>query len=84
MSSNKSPGNDGLTKEFYMCFFEDVGQYLINTLNLSFDNGMPFTSQGQAVITPVEKKGKDKRYFKNWRSIHSLMLTPKSYQSPWQ
>ena len=28
MSSNKSLGNDGLTKEFYVCFFKDVGQYL--------------------------------------------------------
>ena len=25
MSSSKSPGNDGLTKEFYVCFFKDVG-----------------------------------------------------------
>ena len=63
MSSNKSPGNDGLTKEFYVCFFKDVGQYLINALNLSFDYGMLSTSQRQMVITLVEKKGKDERYF---------------------
>ena len=25
MSSSKSPGNDGLAKEFYVCFFKDVG-----------------------------------------------------------
>ena len=40
MGSSKSPGNDGLTKEFYVCFFKDVGQYLIDALNLSFDYGM--------------------------------------------
>ena len=28
MASGKSPGNDGLTKEFYVCFFKDVRQYL--------------------------------------------------------
>ena len=61
VSSNKSPGNDGLTKQFYVCFFKDVGQYLINALNLSFDYGMLSTSQCQAVITLVEKKEKDKR-----------------------
>ena len=54
MSSNKSPGNNGLTKEFYMCFFKDVGQYLINAQTLSFDYGMLYTSQRQAVITLVE------------------------------
>ena len=64
MASSKSPGNDGLTKEFYVCFFKDVGQYLIDALNLSFDYGMLSTSQRQAVITLVEKKGKDKRYLK--------------------
>ena len=63
----KSPCNDSLTKEFYVCFFKIVGQYLIDALNLSFDYGMLSTSQRQAVITPVEKKGKDKTYLKNWR-----------------
>ena len=69
VSSNMIPGNDGLTNEFYVCFFKDVGQYLIDALKLSFDYGMLSTSQRQAVITLVEKKGKDKRYFKNWRQI---------------
>ena len=61
VSSNKSADIDGLTKEFYVCFFKDVGQFLINALNLSFDYDMLSTSQHQAVITLVEKKGKDKR-----------------------
>ena len=43
-----------------MCFFKDVRQYLIDALNLSFDYGMLSTSQRQAVITLVEKKGKIK------------------------
>ena len=58
MGSHKSPGNDSLTKEFYVCFFKDVGQYLTDVLNLSFDYGMLSTSQCQGVITLVEKRGR--------------------------
>ena len=50
----KSPGNDGLTVE---------------SLNYAFENGELSNSQKQAVITLVEKKGKDKRQIKNWRPI---------------
>ena len=77
MGSSKSPGNDGLTKEFNVCFFKDVGQYLIDALNLSFDYGMLPTSQRRAVITLVEKKGNDKRYFKNWRPISLINVDTK-------
>ena len=77
MGSSKSPGNDGLTKEFYVCFFKDVGQYLIDALNLSFDYGMLSTSRRREVITLVEKTGKDKRYFKNCRPISLINVDTK-------
>ena len=77
MGSSKSPGNDGRTKEFYVCFFKDVGQYLIDALNLSFGYGMLSTSQRQAVITLVEKKQKDKRYLRNWRPISLINVYTK-------
>ena len=77
ISSSKSPGNDDLTIEFYVCFFKDVGQHLIDALNLSFDYGILSTSQRQVVITLVEKKGKDKRYFKNWRPISLINVDTK-------
>ena len=37
MGSNKSPGNDGLTKKFYVCFFAEVGSLLVSTLNICHD-----------------------------------------------
>ena len=29
MKNNKSSGNDGLTKEFYICFFNETGGFLV-------------------------------------------------------
>ena len=88
MNDGKSPGNDGLTKEFFVCSFGEVAPLLIQSLNYSFTVGELSTSQKQAVITSqkqavitlqeqavitlIEKKGRDKRLVKNWRQI-SLM-----------
>ena len=40
--------------------------------NSSFNSGKLSNSQRQTIITLIEKKGEDKRHFKNWRLI-SLM-----------
>ena len=36
IENNKSLGNDGLSEEFYACFFNEIHTYLLNTLNCSF------------------------------------------------
>ena len=36
MSNGKSPGNDGLTKGFYVCFWEDLSSLFVDTLNYAF------------------------------------------------
>ena len=69
MANNKSPGNDGLSKEFYVCFFNKIHTYLLNTLNCYFSCGHMTSSQRQAMITLIEKKGRDKRLLKNCRPI---------------
>ena len=56
MGNNKSPGNDGFTKEFHSAFFNDLNRYLIDSLNFSLENGEFSSSQKQAVITLIEKK----------------------------
>ena len=62
----KSPGNDGLTKEFYMCFFNNINDTLVAALNKSFEVGQLSSSQHQAVIVLIQnKKDKDKRLVKN-------------------
>ena len=58
MGSNKSPGNNGLTKEFSVCFFAEIGSLLVSTLNFCHDKGESTSSQKQAVITLIEKREK--------------------------
>ena len=57
--NNKSPGNDGLTKEFYQTFWQDVKDIFFNSLQefkrLKY---MP-TSQRPAIIKLLEKPNKD-------------------------
>ena len=64
MNNNKSPGNDGLSKEFYICFFEKLADLLIQALNQSFVDGEMSNSQSQAVITLIEKKVRIKGTFR--------------------
>ena len=61
MPNNKAPGNDGLSREFYWMFFDIIINDLISSLNESYDLGALTISQRQAVITIIEKDGKDNR-----------------------
>ena len=67
-SNNKSPGNDGLTKEFYgrRPFLEELKQPFMNSLNQAKVNIRLVTFYRQAVIKLLEMKDKDKRLITNW------------------
>ena len=77
MPSNKTPGNDGITREFYAAFFDLIKDLLMSSINYSWEVGELSTSQKQVVITLIEKKGKDKRYIQNWRPISLLNVDAK-------
>ena len=81
--NNKSPGNDGLTVEFYKAFWQVVGKIMVDSLNYSYDHGELSNSQKQAIITLIEKKDKDKRYLSNWRPI-SLINVENRFKSDCQ
>ena len=68
-SNNKTPGNDGLTIEFYNFFWPELGTLLVDSLNYAYFYGELSNSQKQAVITLIEKKDKDRRWIKNWRPM---------------
>ena len=72
MKNNKSPGNDGLSKEFYEKFWDDVKEPFINSIKEAKVKQKLSSSQRQAVIKLIEKKNKDKRCIENWRPISLL------------
>ena len=74
---NKTPGNDGLTIEFYVAFWSLIGRPLVDCINYSYDFGELSNSQKQAIINLIEKKGKDKRLIKNWRPISLINVDAK-------
>ena len=72
MQNNKSPGNDGLTKEFFVTFWEDMKDIFLNSCCKTKLKKELSISQKQAVVKLIEKKDKDKRFIKNWRPISLL------------
>ena len=56
MQNNKSPGNDGLTKEFYEGFWDEIKELLIASATEAKQRGELTISQRQAIIKLIEKK----------------------------
>ena len=75
--NNKSPGDDGLTAEFYKAFWNILGNLLVDSLNYSYDHGELSNSQKRAIITLIEKKDKDRRDISNWRPISLINVDVK-------
>ena len=74
---NKTPCNDGLTIEFYLAFWDLVGECLVDALTFAQEQGQLSTSQKQAMITLLEKKDEDRRFIKNWRPISLIHVDVK-------
>ena len=56
MKNDKSPGNNGLTKEFYETFWEEIKAPFFNLIRKSFLTEEKSISQKQAVIKLIEKR----------------------------
>ena len=61
---NKTPRNDGLSKEFYETFWEGIKGVFINSLKQAKIVGSLSISRRQAVIKLLEKKVKIKDTYK--------------------
>ena len=71
-NKNKSPGTDGFTAEFYLRFWDDLGQVMVDSFNYAFTTGNLSISQRQGIIRLIPKKDKDPSYLKNWRPLSLL------------
>ena len=56
IAHNKTPGNDGLSKDFYQTFRKDIKDVFINSLKQEKIEGTLNISQRQVVIKLLEKK----------------------------
>ena len=71
-ADNKSPGTDGLSKEFYVFFWESVKLPLLESFKYSLETGSLSMDQRRGIITLIPKKGKDSTRLKNWRPLTLL------------
>jgi len=71
MARCKAPGSDGLPMEFYLKFWDLLGDDLICVLNSCFRSGCLSLSQRRGVISLSFKKG-DLLDIRNWRPISLL------------
>ena len=71
-ADNKSPGEDGFTKEFYQTFFDLLCNDLLNSYNEAFRKGSLSVSQKRGTITLIPKGDENLTELKNWRPISLL------------
>eukprot|EP00745_Piridium_sociabile_P036415 TRINITY_DN6533_c0_g2_i5.p1 TRINITY_DN6533_c0_g2~~TRINITY_DN6533_c0_g2_i5.p1 ORF type:complete len:740 (-),score=40.77 TRINITY_DN6533_c0_g2_i5:39-2090(-) len=75
LKNGSAPGRDGLTTEFYKCFWCKIREVVVNAFNISFYKGFLSENQSTGIITLIHK-GKDlpRENLNNWRPI-TLMNT---------
>ena len=72
LNLNHSPGYDGLPTEFYIVFFNDICDMILDCYYYSFEQGFMSISQRNGVITLLPQKDKDPLFIKNHRPITLL------------
>ena len=56
MKNDKSPRNNGLTKELYETFWDELKEIFLDSVRETKEKGYLSTSQRQAIIKFIEKK----------------------------
>ena len=72
MENNKTPGSDGLPKEFYAKFFHMFSAGFVSMLNHSFESGLLPPSLRHGIITLACKDINAADVLSNWRPISLL------------
>ena len=68
LKSNKSPGLDGISQEFYKFFWDDLSEYFMSVVNEIYDKGEMCHSMEKSVLSLIYKKN-DKKCLNNYRPI---------------
>ena len=77
MPNNKTPGNDGLSKEFYETFWDEIKDVFLTSVKEAKEIGCLSVSQTQAIMKLLENKN-----WKPMKPISSLSVdTHKKFQS---
>ena len=71
---NKSPGPDGLPADLYKIFYLRLKFFMLDALNECFEVKRIFRSGREGIISLIPKKGRDRRFLKNWRLIILLCV----------
>ena len=69
MKNDKSPGSDGFSANFFKVFWKKLGDFVVRSINYSYNIGSLSITQKQGIITCIPKEGKPKQFLKNWRPI---------------
>ena len=73
MNSNKAPGPDSLSVEFYVKFWDRLGPYLCRVLNACYRAGEMCESMKTSNTCVIFKKG-DRKNLENWQPISLLSV----------
>jgi hypothetical protein len=74
MKSDKTPGIDGIPIEFYQVFWNDIGHFLVRSIQSAYRSGELSITQKRGIITCIPKGDKPREFLKNWRPT-SLLTT---------
>ena len=74
MKNEKSPGSDGFTSEFFKFFWNNLGTFVIRSINYGYKTGQLSITQKLGSINCVPKGDKPRQFMKNWRPISLLNI----------
>ena len=74
MAQEKAPENDGLTKEFYCCFWDELKEPFATPIRATKRKTEFIQSQKQAAIKSIQRKDRDEKFIQNWRPICLLNI----------
>ena len=77
MKNGKSPGTDGFTVDFFKFFWNQLGIFVVRSLNRAYEDGELSSTQKEGLITCIPKKDKPRELIKNWRPISLLNVVYK-------